>query len=472
MGTIVGDMGQLGWSSFRCFLCLIWVVSAGSTTASGFNITAFLWRYPEFETFNKLLTTTNVAKDINNRTSLTILALPNSILENYMTRFGGNLQVMEIQSVLQYHVLLEYMDWDRLHQMTSRGTLITTLYQTTGRAPKDSGLVNITCEKNGAIRIRAPAPYGGSFNATVMRLVKAFPYNISIFSISTLLIPYGFDLSTAAEPSDNAINVTEVLLNAKNFNFVVSMMVASGITSDLESDQAGAGITIFAPTDDAFSALPPDTLQSLTAENKAVVLKYHVLHSYYPLGSLDSIVNPLQPTLATESMGAGTYTLNITRVNGSVAVNTGIVLASITQTVFDQKPLAIFAVPKVLLPQEMFGKQPPVQSPNKSPSPQVLVPSPAPQSSPLLATPPTPPNVVPNHPSSYVPPSAAAPPPSSSHSFGEIIGEPPLLSPSQQDQTSSAPTSLIAGQFILGVQCVCIIYFGYPFLQRGFFSLS
>lgn len=139
MGNIVEDMGQLDRCYFCCFLCLIWAVSAGSA-ASGFNITAFLWRYPEFETFNKLLTDTNVAKDINNRTSLTILALPNSILENYMARFGGNLQV-EIQSVLQYHVLLEYMDWDRLHQMTNRGTVITTLYQTTGRAPKDSGSV-------------------------------------------------------------------------------------------------------------------------------------------------------------------------------------------------------------------------------------------------------------------------------------------------------------------------------------------
>ena len=71
-------------------------------------------------------------------------------------------------------------------------------------------------------------------------------------------------------------------------------------------------------------------------------------------------MNPLQPTLATEAMGAGTYTLNITRVNGSVAVGTGIVQASITQTVFDQKPLAIFAVPKVLLPREIFGKESPV----------------------------------------------------------------------------------------------------------------
>ena len=66
----------------------------------------------------------------------------------------------------------------------------------------------------------------------------------------------------------------------------------------------------------------------------AVVRKYHVLHSYYPLGSLDSIVNALQPTLATEAMGAGNYTLNITRVNGSVVVGTGIVQDSIMQTVF------------------------------------------------------------------------------------------------------------------------------------------
>ena len=57
----------------------------------------------------------------------------------------------------------------------------------------------------------------------------------------------------------------------------------------------------------------------------------------------------------------------------------------------------------------MFGKESPVQSPNKSPSPRVMVPSPAPEASPFCAIPPTPPNVVPNPPSSYVPPYVAAP---------------------------------------------------------------
>ncbi|CAL5345433.1 unnamed protein product [Camellia sinensis] len=54
-------------------------------------------------------------------------------------------------------------------------------------------------------------------------------------------------------------------------------------------------------------------------------LSQRINHSYYPLGSLESIVNPVQPTLATEDMGAGRFTLNISRVNGSVAIDTGIV---------------------------------------------------------------------------------------------------------------------------------------------------
>ncbi|XP_057842906.1 fasciclin-like arabinogalactan protein 4 [Cryptomeria japonica] len=455
------------WCLF--FMC-IWVSgSVVGAAASGFNITKFLSGYPEFETFNNLLTATNVAKQINNRTSLTILVLSNSVMVNFMAGYGGNPPKSdEIQYVLQYHVLLEYLDWYRFRRMTRGGTLVTTLYQTTGMAPRNFGSVNITYDKNVGVRIRTPAPYGGGLSATVVSLVKEFPYTISIFSIDNILIPYGFDLSTSSEPNDGSINVTNVLENAKNFNFVVSMMVASGVTSDLESDQAGAGITFFAPTDDAFSALPPDTLQGLTAENKAVVLKYHVLHSYYPLGSLESIVNPVQPTLATESMGAGRYTLNITRINGSVTVDTGIVQASITQTVFDQKPLAIFAVPRVLLPREMFGNHAPVRSPENSPSPKVHVPSPVPESSPSLAIPPTPPNVVPNPPSSNAPP-AVVPPlasPNPNSSYGGVIGEPNPISPSSGQKTSGTTlTSLAAGHIILASQCICLIYIVYPFLH-------
>jgi uncharacterized surface protein with fasciclin (FAS1) repeats len=186
------------------------------------------------------------------------------------------------------------------------------------------------------------------------------PYNISIFTVDSLLLPYGFDLTASGymHPPVLAMNITRILIEARGFNVAASMLEASGVAAELEGDEHGAGITAFVPTDEAFAGLPAtERLQSLPAEHKAAVLRFHVLHSYYPLGSLESIVNPVQPTLATEDTEAGRFTLNITRVNGSVAIDTGVVQACITRTVFDQNPVSVFAVSKVLLPREIFGKE-------------------------------------------------------------------------------------------------------------------
>lgn len=177
--------------------------------------------------------------------------------------------------------------------------------------------------------------------------------------MNSLLVPDGFNLMASETRPPLGLNITKALIDGHNFFVAASMLLASGVVDEFEADERGAGITLFVPTDSAFADLPATvSLQSLPAERKAVVLKFHVLHSYYPLGSLESIVNPVQPTLATEATGAGRYTLNISRVNGSVAIDTGIVQASVTQTVFDQNPVAIFGVSKVLLPKEIFGKNP------------------------------------------------------------------------------------------------------------------
>lgn len=169
------------------------------------------------------------------------------------------------------------------------------------------------------------------------------------------------------------LNITKALIDGHNFNVAASMLSASGVVQEFESAKGGAGITLFVPTDDAFSDIPAtENFQSLPADQKADVLRFHVLLSYYPLGSLESIVNPFQPTLATEDKGAGKFTLNISRVNGSVAISSGIVEASVTQTVFDQNPIAIFGISRVLLPKEIFGKKDIVEnaeSPVMSPPP-------------------------------------------------------------------------------------------------------
>lgn len=322
------------------------------------NITALLSSFPDLSDFTSLLSSSSVASDLAHRSSLTLFVVPNPYLSasSDLTR---RLSPTSRDDLLRYHVLLEYLSFYDLRRISPSGKLVTTLLQTTGRATNNFGSVNITYDHlTDVVSIRSPAPYSPS-NATVLDLIKTLPYNVSIFAVNSLLVPYGFDLMASETRPPLGLNITKALIDGHNFNVAASMLSASGVVEEFEADEGGAGITLFVPTDNAFADLPANVrLQSLPADKKAVVLKFHVLHSYYPLGSLESIVNPVQPTLATEDMGAGSFTLNISRLNGSVAIDTGIIQATVTQTVFDQKPVSIFGVSKVLLPREIFGKNP------------------------------------------------------------------------------------------------------------------
>ncbi|CAA2987754.1 fasciclin-like arabinogalactan 4 [Olea europaea subsp. europaea] len=320
------------------------------------NVVDLLTSYPDLSDFTNLLTTTAVAADLAQRTSVTLLTVPNAFLHSSSPDLtAGHHPSSNLADVIRYHVLLEYLSLSDLRHMPPTGKLVTTLFQTTGRAASNSGTVNITFSpSSNAVTIYSPTS-----NATLLALIRTLPYNISIFSINSLLVPYNVDLMASETRPPLGLNITKTLIDGHQFNVAASMLQASGVVSEFEADESGAGITLFVPTDDAFADLPSSVkLQSLPADKKAVVLRFHVLNCYYPLGSLESIVNPVQPTLATEQIGASSFTLNISRVNGSVGIDTGIVQASVTQTVFDQKPVAIFGVSEVLLPREFFGKNP------------------------------------------------------------------------------------------------------------------
>ncbi|KAL6614187.1 hypothetical protein ACP70R_036457 [Stipagrostis hirtigluma subsp. patula] len=336
-------------------LALLVAAAALPSPAAGVNVTAVLSAFPSYADFARLLASTPVAGELAGRSSLTLLAVPNANLPQSPSAFAAAAGA-DIADVLRYHVLLEYLSPSDLAHLPASGKQVTTLFQTTGRAPSDLGAVNLTAGANSTVVVRSPAPNPGS-NATVLGAVTSVPYNLSVLAVGGLIVPSGFDLAASESRPPPPVNITRVLADARGFNVAASMLQASGVAGEFEQDEHGAGITVFVPTDDAFAGLPAtDRLQSLPAERKAVVLRFHVLHSYYPLGSLESIVNPVQPTLATEFTEAGRFTLNITRVNGSIAIDTGVVQASITRTVFDQNPVAVFAVSKVLLPKEMFSR--------------------------------------------------------------------------------------------------------------------
>uniref|UniRef100_A0A1J3DJ40 Fasciclin-like arabinogalactan protein 4 n=1 Tax=Noccaea caerulescens TaxID=107243 RepID=A0A1J3DJ40_NOCCA len=340
-----------------------------SSTAAAINVTVVLSSFPNLSTFSNLLVSSGIAAELSGRNSLTLLAVPNSHFSSASVDLTRRLPPSALADLLRFHVLLQFLSDSDLRRIPPAGSTVTTLYEASGRAFAGSGSVNVTRDPaSGSVTIGSP----NSRNVTtVLKLLETKPPNITVLSVDSLLVPAGIDI-TASEtltppptsgtssltPPPAGINLTQILINGHNFNVALSLLVASGVITEFENDERGAGITVFVPTDSAFSDLPENVnLQSLAADKKAVVLKFHVLHSYYTLGSLESITNPVQPTLATEEMGAGSYTLNISRVNGSiVTINSGLVLAVVTQTAFDQNPVSVFGVSKVLLPKELFPK--------------------------------------------------------------------------------------------------------------------
>jgi len=77
---------------------------------------------------------------------------------------------------------------------------------------------------------------------------------------------------------DNASNVVETAVQADGFDTLVKALKAADLAGDLQGE---GPFTVFAPTDEAFQALPDGRLESLLQpENKdqlRAVLRYHVL---------------------------------------------------------------------------------------------------------------------------------------------------------------------------------------------------
>uniref|UniRef100_A0A0D3F454 FAS1 domain-containing protein n=1 Tax=Oryza barthii TaxID=65489 RepID=A0A0D3F454_9ORYZ len=81
------------------------------------------------------------------------------------------------------------------------------------------------------------------------------------------------------------LNLTEILTKAGHYNTFVRLLkdteVTSQVSSLLNNDRNGDGLTVLAPTDAAFGRLRPGTLNRMDAQAQAELVLYHVLPRYY-----------------------------------------------------------------------------------------------------------------------------------------------------------------------------------------------
>lgn len=87
-----------------------------------------------------------------------------------------------------------------------------------------------------------------------------------------------FTLGTSAFADGHSKDIVDTAVEAGSFTTLVAAVQAAGLVDTLKGD---GPFTVFAPTDDAFAALPEGTVESLLLpENKdqlVAILTYHVV---------------------------------------------------------------------------------------------------------------------------------------------------------------------------------------------------
>lgn len=162
-------------------------------------------------------------------------------------------------------------------------------------------------------------------------------------------------------------NVTAILVKGGQYTTFTRLMKETQqdtqLNSQLNNSFNGNGYTVFAPTDNAFNNLKPGTLNSLTQQQQVSLVQAHILPQYYTMESFQTASNPVR----TQASGQkDPITVDIVATNNQVNVSTGLVEVAVNNALSAVKPLAVYSVDKVLLPQALFGAKAPAPAPTAS----------------------------------------------------------------------------------------------------------
>jgi transforming growth factor-beta-induced protein len=169
------------------------------------------------------------------------------------------------------------------------------------------------------------------------------------FNLISILFLLGMLIFTSCENEDETMpdmgmkNVVEVAAEAGQFNILIEAAQKAGLADILSTAQ---GITVFAPTDDAFAALLSDlgvsSLDDIDAATLGSILTYHVVGQVAYSNSLSS---GAVPSLNTNSPDGQPLSLLVS-VGEGVMINN----ASVTSADIMASNGVIHVIDKVLLP--------------------------------------------------------------------------------------------------------------------------
>ncbi|MFZ1767634.1 MAG: fasciclin domain-containing protein [Caldilinea sp.] len=138
-----------------------------------------------------------------------------------------------------------------------------------------------------------------------------------IHVIDSIIMPPAEDaMASEAEAAAPVGNIAEVAAAAGNFTTLLAAVEAAGLVDELTSE---GPFTVFAPTDEAFAALPAGTVDTLLADPEGAlrdILLYHVVAGKVMSGDLSDgmTANTLQGAPVTISLADGAVKVNDSNV--------------------------------------------------------------------------------------------------------------------------------------------------------------
>lgn len=243
------------------------------------TIAATLAARPEFATLNRAVVAVQLVDELNGDAPYTLFA-PTE--EAFAALPPGTLDALlaspsTLVSVLQNHLLIEEASSARLVQL---GTVLTALGQT----------LPVTLTAASVVQLGDATLFEADIEAT----------NGMIHAIDTVLLPANLVIppivTTVATPTLTAqVTATQAVTMVQIITTIAPTATLADVVSDtpdlemLETALGAAGLlpalqlpgelTLFAPTNAAFAALPPEQLQTLlnTTGDLATVLQYHLV---------------------------------------------------------------------------------------------------------------------------------------------------------------------------------------------------
>jgi uncharacterized surface protein with fasciclin (FAS1) repeats len=140
--------------------------------------------------------------------------------------------------------------------------------------------------------------------------------------------------ATSAFADGHSMDIVDTAVSAGSFTTLVAAVQAAGLVDTLKGE---GPFTVFAPTDEAFAALPEGTVEALLADPEALaaILTYHVvagkvMSTDLSDGMMAATVNGADITIGTMGgvsvNGANVVTADIEASNGVIHVIDAVIL--------------------------------------------------------------------------------------------------------------------------------------------------